>query len=74
MIDIQCVVETRALLGEGPCWDSQAQCLWWVDIYGQAIHRYEPATGGTQTFATPQGIHMLERSGVEPRQQHSVFH
>jgi L-arabinonolactonase len=54
MIDIQCVVETRAILGEGTCWDSQAQCLWWVDIYAQAIHRYEPATGGTQTFATPQ--------------------
>jgi L-arabinonolactonase len=54
MIDIQCVVEARAFLGEGPCWDWQAQCLWWVDIYAQAIHRYEPATGGTQTFATPQ--------------------
>src|SRR5437016_249491 len=54
MIDIQCVVAAKALLGEGTYWDCRAQCLWWVDIYAQAIHRYEPGTGRTQSFATPQ--------------------
>src|SRR6266478_1081785 len=54
MIDVQCVVEAKALLGEGTCWDPRAQCLWWLDIYAQRIHRYEPATGRTQTFSTPQ--------------------
>jgi len=53
MIDIRCVVEAQALLGEGTCWDGAAQCLWWLDIFGQALHRYEPATGRTQTFPTP---------------------
>ena len=53
MIDIQCVVPAKAGLGEGTCWDPKARCLWWLDIFGQAIHRYEPATGRTQTFATP---------------------
>lgn len=54
MNHVQCVVEAKALLGEGTCWDSRAQCLWWLDIYAQALHRYDPSTGRTQTFATPQ--------------------
>lgn len=54
MIDIQCVVDAKAQLGEGTCWDPHAQCLWWLDIYGQTIHRFEPRTGQTYTFATPQ--------------------
>jgi L-arabinonolactonase len=54
MADIRCVVDAKAQLGEGTCWDPQAQCLWWLDIYGQKIHRYEPASGRTQTFVTPR--------------------
>lgn len=53
-MDMQCVVQAKAGLGEGPCWDSRAQCLWWLDIFGEAIHRYEPATGRTQMFRTTQ--------------------
>jgi len=26
------VVDARATLGEGPVWDAQEGCLWWVDI------------------------------------------
>jgi len=51
---VQCVVNANALLGEGTCWDSRDQCLWWLDIYAQTIHRYEPRTNRTQTFPTPE--------------------
>lgn len=54
MMDIQCVVEAKALLGEGTCWDAKAQCLWWLDIWGRTIHRYAPITGQSQTFRSPQ--------------------
>lgn len=27
-----------ASLGEGPCWDSARQILWWVDIRGKKVH------------------------------------
>lgn len=27
-----------SMLGEGPCWDKDAQKLYWVDIIGKAIH------------------------------------
>lgn len=54
MTDVTCVLDVKALLGEGLSWDTQAQCLWWLDIYGNAIHRYDPKTGDNQVFSTPE--------------------
>nr|CAI5866618.1 unnamed protein product [Callosobruchus analis] len=31
-------------LGEGPHWDAEKQCLYFIDIFGKSIHRYVPAT------------------------------
>lgn len=31
-------------LGEGPHWDAGRQTLYFVDIFGEAIHKYVPAT------------------------------
>lgn len=40
-----------ALLGEGPCWHAEEQVLYWVDILGKSLHRYDPATGNDQQWA-----------------------
>lgn len=53
-MDIECVVEARALLDEGACWDPEAQCLWWLDIWSRVIHCYVPGTGRSQTFHAPR--------------------
>lgn len=53
MTDIVCVVDAKTELGEGTLWDPQAGVLWWVDIWGKAIHRYDPATGEDRIFETP---------------------
>jgi L-arabinonolactonase len=53
-IEITCVVDAKALLGEGTVWDPAAQCLWWIDIYARAIHRYEPASGNSSRFQAPE--------------------
>jgi sugar lactone lactonase YvrE len=42
---IDCVVPAGALLGECPLWSDREQRLYWVDIDGRAIHRYDPASG-----------------------------
>ena len=39
-----CVVEIRALLGEGPIWSTRDAALYWVDILTPAVHCYQPAT------------------------------
>ena len=38
------VFDAHATLGEGPLWDADAGVLWWVDIEGRRIHRFDPAT------------------------------
>jgi L-arabinonolactonase len=40
-----CVLPARAQLGECPVWSAPEARLYWVDIDGRAIHRYDPATG-----------------------------
>ncbi len=47
------LLETRDLLGEGPIWDASDQRLYWVDIHGRAIHRYEPSTGDHRRWELP---------------------
>ena len=33
-MQITCVVDARAELGESTLWDPEAQVLWWIDIWG----------------------------------------
>jgi L-arabinonolactonase len=65
MVDIVCILNAKAELGEGPLWDSEAQSLWWVDIWGKAIHRTDPETGADKVFKTPKyvGCIGLRRKG-----------
>ena len=30
---------------EGPLWDAATAGLWWVDITGQRVHCFDPASG-----------------------------
>ena len=48
---VRLVWDLGTQLGEGPVWCADQQALWFVDIKGGAIHRYEPATGGRESFA-----------------------
>lgn len=59
MTSIECVVDARALLGEGPLWDPRDQVLWWVDIKGNAIHCFDPTTRQDRTWKTPEDIGCL---------------
>jgi sugar lactone lactonase YvrE len=58
-------VPARAGLGEGPVWDAEASRLIWVDIIGQDVHSYDPATGRDTSVAvdsTP-GVAIPRRGG-----------
>lgn len=43
--DLELVLDAGAELGEGPVWDDRASVLWWVDIKGERVHRFDPADG-----------------------------
>ena len=51
--EVVCVVDASAELGEGTLWDPRAAVLWWIDIWGRRIHRYNPATCQNDTWETP---------------------
>ncbi|MBQ1497570.1 MAG: SMP-30/gluconolactonase/LRE family protein [Sphingomonas sp.] len=42
-----------APLLEGPVWVARDAALWFVDIKGHAIHRYDPATGDRRSWSAP---------------------
>ena len=53
MVDMTCVVDAHAELGEGTLWDPNEGVLWWIDIWSRLIHRYDPATGDDKTWEAP---------------------
>lgn len=44
MPDLRVAVAARNQLGECPRWHAPSQSLYWLDIAGQVLHRYFPAT------------------------------
>jgi len=48
---VEVVLAIRAELGECPLWSGRDSCLYWIDIDGRSVHRYDPATGNNETRA-----------------------
>lgn len=61
MSGILCVLPARALLGEGPLWDPEDRLLYWVDIKGRVVHRFDPVTGRDTRWPTPEVVGCLVR-------------
>jgi sugar lactone lactonase YvrE len=59
------ILDAHATLGEGPVWDADAGVLWWVDIEGKRIHRFDPLTRADTSIPTPSmvGAVALRASG-----------
>ncbi|ATP18829.1 MULTISPECIES: SMP-30/gluconolactonase/LRE family protein [Sphingobium] len=47
------VLSVGAILGEGPIWVEREAALWFVDIKGHAIHRFDPALDVSKSWTTP---------------------
>lgn len=65
MVKIDIVLDARAELGEGPLWDEATNRLWWIDIRGANLHRFDPASGRNETWSLrePPGSLALTRDG-----------
>ncbi len=42
-VAIDCIVDSRAEVGESPFWDHRDGLLWWVDIPAGRVHCHDPA-------------------------------
>jgi sugar lactone lactonase YvrE len=65
--DYEIAVLPTAELGEGPRWDAASATLLWVDIPGQSVHRYDPATGEDAVQPVPGVVSLAlprRRGGV----------
>lgn len=56
MIKPELVVDAKARLGEGPCWDAVNQLLYWVDIPNKSVHIFNPEKNSTKTIVTSQFV------------------
>lgn len=48
------ILNEKAVLAEGPCWDQEKGYLLWVDIIGEKVHIYNPANNTNRTIPVGQ--------------------
>ena len=47
-MEYKIVADLQNQTGEGPNWHAAEQKLYWLDIMGEKMHRYDPATGQSE--------------------------
>ena len=63
----QCVLRCDAIVGESPLWHVAQQRLYWVDIQGKQVFRFNPLTRHNESYAMPQIVTCLafrQRGGL----------
>ena len=50
-MSVSVVVKNIGALVEGPHWDDVSQTLYYVDIVGDVVYRYDPATDSNEKVA-----------------------
>lgn len=53
---VELLVDAHAIVGEGPFWHHEEAVLYWVDITGKLVHRYDPASGRDTTIDVGQTV------------------
>ena len=56
MHDVECVVDSKSWLAEGPVWSPAEKALYWTDVPAYTIHRWTPATGERRSWRTPEMV------------------
>lgn len=67
MSEVRCVVDAQAEIGESAVWDDRYHLLYWVDIPGKKLHRFDPATGQDAVWDMPKdpgAVALREAGGV----------
>jgi sugar lactone lactonase YvrE len=67
------VVDSRDELGECPIWDERMGALWWVDIHGRALKRYDGALKVLPMPEMPGSIAFRESGGLIVALESGIF-
>ena len=59
MSQVECVVDCRDELCEGPIWSTRDNRLYWTDIPARAVRSWSPATGEVTTHDLPEMVTTL---------------
>lgn len=59
MTAVDCVLDCRCWLGEGPSWSAAEGALYWTDVPARRIHRWQPATGARRSWDMPEMVTSL---------------
>ena len=59
MAEVELIVDCKNILGEGPAWHPQQRKLFWVDIERSELWQFDPTTGKTKTWKTPERVGSL---------------
>ena len=51
--EVRHVLDVKAELGEAPLWSAEQEALYWVDIEGKTLNRFDPATGINRAWQVP---------------------
>lgn len=54
MVKVECVLEAKNYLGEGPVWDPVDGLLYWVDMLEKKIWSFDPRSKRTRTWQLPK--------------------
>ncbi len=47
---VECIWPAETILGEAPAWCPKEQVVYWVDIVGRTILRFDPRSGDRRVF------------------------
>ena len=67
MRSIEVALATDAALGECPLWEPAEDRLYWVDVDGRVVHRFDPATGSDERRSVPGRPGSIVRTDVPGR-------
>lgn len=56
MIDFKPLNDVRCTVGEAPTWDERRNALWYVDIFGKTLHRWDLAPGKAAHWTFPTEV------------------
>ncbi|MHB8301737.1 MAG: SMP-30/gluconolactonase/LRE family protein [Acidobacteriaceae bacterium] len=57
---VECVLPWPAVVGESPVWHPGEQRLYWIDIQGKQIHRFDPAARNNESFDLPEIVTCIQ--------------